>query len=389
MHIAINAIPIQPGGGLTVLRGLVQSLRACRPAWRITVLTGSDATLESVESLGSATNVDRALDASNSAHAYLWQTARLGPLLRKRGVDVLVAFNHYQLHVSCPQVVYHLNLRRFCRAYRSRRPTALAQEALRDWLARRALRRADANVFESRFLRDAAAISLGRQPKHAEIIYVGLPDSLLTSSGDRPTAGATNSRRLVAITSPEPHKDNPTLIRTLARLVRKEPQTDWHLDIVGGVDAAAWQPMRHLAEGLGVRGRIAWHGFRDQDAIARLLRGALCLVSTSQLESFAMVALESMARGCPPIVADCAAMPESVGDAALLATPGKPAAFADAALRIANEPHLREQLVSRGQTWIRNFRWSRCGAAFAKTIETLRESAATVSEVRKLQSPAA
>ncbi|MEX0642675.1 MAG: glycosyltransferase family 4 protein [Pirellulales bacterium] len=388
MRIAINAIPIQPGGGLTVLRGLVNGLRASRPTWRITVLTGNDATHKSVVSLGGASDVDRALTGTNSANALLWQNTRLGSLLRKRGVEVLIGFNHYQLNVSCPQIIYHLNLRRFSWAYRSRRPSTALQEELRDWLARRALRRADANVFESRFLRDAATLATGRKPRNVDVIYIGLPDTLLDAPDDKPSV-TNESRRLVAITSPAPHKDNSTLIRTLARLARKEPQQDWHLDIVGGVDPAAWAPMRQLADVLGMGGRITWHGFRDHDAITHLLRGALCLISTSQLESFAMVALEAMAQSCPPIVANCAAMPESIGDAGLLAIPGTPASFADAVLRIASEPGLREQLVSRGYDWIRNFRWSRCGAAFAETIEALARNEVSPGNSRDQTSTAA
>jgi glycosyltransferase involved in cell wall biosynthesis len=376
MHIAINAIPIQPGGGLTVLCGLVQSLRACRPAWQITVLTGDDATHDAVRSLGCANNIHGACLGKRVARAFLWQSTRLGALLRKHGVDVLVGFNHYQLNVGCPQIVYHLNLRRFCRSYRSRQPAAALQEKVRDWLARRALRHADANVFESRFLRDAAAITSRRRPRNARIIYIGLPDQLLTMAAE-PQATSVNPRRLVAITSPESHKDNPTLLRTLARLTHKEPQQAWHLDIIGGVQPAAWNSLRQLAEGLGVRHRISWHGFCNQETITQLLRGALCLVSTSQLESFAMVALEAMARGCPPVVADCTAMPESIGDAGLVAAPGRPSTFADAVLRIATEPGLREQLVARGCAWIRNFRWSRCGVAFAETIEKMMDDTAT------------
>jgi glycosyltransferase involved in cell wall biosynthesis len=372
MHIVINAIPIQPGGGLTVARGLVHGLRACRREWRITVLTGNDATHDSMATLNCADDLYRARAGRTSMLTFLWQSMWLGSLLRKVRADVLIGFNHYQLGVACPQVVYHLNLRRFSRAYRSRRPAAKLQETIRDWLARQALRRADANVFESRFLRDAAAITSRRRPRNARVIHIGLPDKLLASGLEHPAA-TSSSRRLVAITSAEPNKDNPTLIRTLARLTHKAPREEWHLDLVGGVDPAAWNSMRQLADAFGVRHRITWHGFRDQDAITELLGRALCLISTSQLESFAMVALEAMARGCPPVVADCAAMPESVGDAGLLATPGRPGAFADAVRRIANEPGLRDELVARGHSWVRNFRWSRCGLAFAETIEKLIE----------------
>jgi glycosyltransferase involved in cell wall biosynthesis len=371
MHLVVNALPIRPGGGLTVLCGLVRSLHECRPSWRISVLTGCDATEQAIKLLGVTSVVLRPYEKKTSAGAFVWQFRRLGPMLRKLEASVLVGFNHFQWNVPCPQVVYHLNLRRFCRDYRSRRPSDVVQEQLRDWLARKALRHADANVFESAFLRKAAQVCLGRAPRNSSVVYIGLPDELLNLP-DRILDAASCSRRLVSITSPEPHKDNVTLVRMLANLVRKTPQEDWHLDIAGGVDAAAWKPIRRLAEDLGVGSRIRWHGFCDQNAITRILTGALCLVAASQLESFAMVALEAMARGCPPVVADCAAMPESIGDAGLLVRPGLPKSFAESVRQIAAEPELRNRLVRCGLERVQQFRWSNCGRDFAAIIERLK-----------------
>ncbi len=370
MHITFNAIPISPGGGLTVLCGLVQSLRECRPAWRISVLTGNNATHRAVELTGAASEVRLAVRRDRPGVALMWQWLRLGPTLRAAGADVLLGFNHYQVNVPCPQIVYHVNLRRFCRSYRSRRLTSLTQETIRDWLARGALKHADANVFESHYLRDVAEELVGHPARRASAVYAGLPDELLSLPTACGAHGGT-SRRLVAITSPEAHKDNTTLIRTLAELVGREPNEGWRLDIAGGVDAKAWDAYRQLATRLQVRDRITWHGFCDNRKLTELLQASLCLVSTSQLESFAMVALEAMARGCPPVVACCASMPESVGDAGLLAQPGSPTSFADAVSKLARCPGVREELVRRGYQWIRKFRWSDCGHKFGDLIDGL------------------
>jgi len=370
MHLAINAVPIQVGGGLTVVRGLLHSLRQIHPEWRITVFTGSCKTHESILSLDCADRVEHITGPSGSLASFRWQNSKLGERLQENNTDAFVTFNHYLSNISCPQIVYHLNLRRFCKVYRSRNPIEILKEFLRDRSARRALSFAHANVFESHYLQKAAETLLKKLIQLPKVIYIGLPKELLTLASEK-SATETNSRRIVAITSPQKHKDNPTLIRMLAELSRREPEQDWRLDIAGGVSDSAWEPLKQLAEQEGVKDRIVWHGFCDHDQLTALLQSAQCLVSASQLESFAMVPLEAMARGCPPVVADCTSMPESIGSAGLLVSPGNPQAFASAVQRIAYEPNLRQQFVEEGDQWIRQFQWSTCGQSFATLIERI------------------
>jgi glycosyltransferase involved in cell wall biosynthesis len=59
----------------------------------------------------------------------------------------------------------------------------------------------------------------------------------------------------------------------------------------------------------------------SQPQLAKLYRGALGLVAPSLHESFGMPLLEAMASGCPVIASRAAAIPEVVGDAAILVNP--------------------------------------------------------------------
>jgi glycosyltransferase involved in cell wall biosynthesis len=326
-----------------------------------------DATRDALEALDCADRVEPVARGHSPVRSVLWQHTRMGAALRSRRVDVLVGINHFALNASCPQIVYHLNLRRFSRQYRSWRPRALVHEWVRDRLAQLALRRAAANIFESQFLLDAAQSCSRQAPHNPHVIYAGLPKDLAVPLLTHADPGL-NSRRIVSITTHLEHKDNPTLLRMLAELVRRQPEQPWRLDIAGGVNLHQWEPARKLAAELGVLERVAWHGYCDVEKLTNLLRDSLCLVSTSQLESFAMVAIEAMARGCPPIVADCASMPESVGDGGLLATPGDAASFAGAVQRLTDETNLRSDLIERGRQWIKQFHWTECGRQFAAAI---------------------
>ncbi len=375
MKVAINAIPIRPGGGLTVVLGLLRGLHEADPRLDLSVLASASETLHAVRESGCPARLLPVLDKAGATSAFVWQNRALGRLLREQHMDVLLTINHHLRHIACHQVVYHLNLRRFVRTHRSANPWVVLQEYIRDRAARRALQRASANVFESRFLEEAAQNSIAGPVRNPRVIYAGIADDLIAASDRVESRSAEGSRRIVAITSPLPHKDNPTLVRMLADLVQREPDAGWQLDVAGGTDLQAWEPVRALARSLGVENCITWHGFCSQHALTALLRQSLCLVSTSLLESFAMVATEAMARGCPPIVADCAAMPESVGDAGLLATPGNAESFADAVRSLVQVPGRRSQLVAHGRSRIQKLRWSQCGRAFHELFAELTTAA--------------
>lgn len=368
MRVVINALNIHPGGGLTVILGLLQSLRAAKPDWTLIVLTSQERTHNAVIQTKAADQVERLLPDGSAGWLYFWQNTCLGAWLRRRHVDVMINVNHLLWNVHCPQIVYHLNLLRFQKLH-PLGPGSFS-ERLRDHGARRAVAHAAANVFESRYLREAAETVCNRPAHNASIVYIGLPDELIALAA-RDGLPSKKSRRIMCITSPTEHKDNPTLIRMLAELVKVDPGADWQLDIAGGRDKRVWEPLIQIAREWNVSDRITFHGFCSQDDLTRLLDGALCLVSTSRVESFAMVALEAMARHCPPIVADCASMPESIGSAGLLASAGDEKSFAAAVLRLANSPELHHEFVNRGAQRVAGFRWKDCGLAFARVIEQL------------------
>jgi glycosyltransferase involved in cell wall biosynthesis len=380
MRVTLNAIPIQPGGGLTVVRGVLSSLRAVEPKWHLCVLTGNLVTHQTLIDDGFADHVEQVTKAQGAVGALIWQNTCLNDKLRALQSDALITINHFLANLAVPQIVYHLNLRRFCKKFRSHRPSEMVQEYLRDLMARRALKFAAANVFESRFLLDSAQATIGRPIANPRVAYIGLPEHLHALSQANSKSNQT-SRRILTVTSAEPHKDNSTLLRMFAELCRRRPQEDWQLDIAGGMNPQAWLPYQELAGQLGILERVTWHGFCKSEKITDLMNQSLCVVLTSQLESFAMVALESMARGCPVVVADCSSMPESVGDAGLIAEAGNAASFADKVLELSASTALRATVIERGNEWIKPFRWRECGASFSRIVRDVMPKSGKTAKV--------
>ena len=367
LHIVFNAMSINPGGGLTVLMGMLKGLAAQKHQQiRATVICSTDATAETLREQGIAT-VEQRLNNAKGPTRQIWVNTRMARYVRSLESDIFVSINQFVRGISCPQIIYHLNVLRFMPVEPGGSLLHRAAEHLRNYSAVQALKKADANVFESAYIQTRAQSIFDRKNPLDQVIYIGLSDALVNA---KKLEARYQPGQLFTITSPAPHKDNPTLIRTLAELIEMRPDVDWQLKIAAGYEQW-WVPYKELAKSIGVFDKIDWLGFIDQDQLTDHLCDSLCLLSTSRIESFCMVAMEAMARGCPPIVADCSAMPESVSDAGLLATPGDHKAFAQAVIQLHDSPELRNQFVEKGFRRIQSFRWNTCGEQFVKLFGQL------------------
>jgi glycosyltransferase involved in cell wall biosynthesis len=79
-------------------------------------------------------------------------------------------------------------------------------------------------------------------------------------------------------------------------------------------------------------------GHVPDEHLPGLYAGASAFVLPSLYEGFGLTCLEAMACGVPVVAADRAALPETCGDAALLADPTDPHAIADAIERALSDP---------------------------------------------------
>ena len=106
-------------------------------------------------------------------------------------------------------------------------------------------------------------------------------------------------------------------------------------------------------------------GYVDENELARLYRGAACLVLPSRYEGFGLPVLEAMASGTPVVAAEEPALREVAGDAAVLVHRSELAAGIRRALAE------RERLVAAGLERARLFSWR----------ETARRTAAAYRDV--------
>ncbi len=173
---------------------------------------------------------------------------------------------------------------------------------------------------------------------------------------------------ILAIGTVEPRKGIPDLVAAFDRVAESDP--DVQLTIAGpagwGEDALAAGIRR--ARHAGRIHRIGWVDDRSS-----LIAGARVLAYPSLYEGFGLPPLEAMSLGVPVVATTAGAIPEVVGDAAVLVEPRDVPALAEALLVALQDSTTRDRLVAAGRLRVRRFTWTRAGEQLARLYRTLAE----------------
>lgn len=105
-------------------------------------------------------------------------------------------------------------------------------------------------------------------------------------------------------------------------------------------------PEREVLQAGANAADVRFAGYREQ--AAGLIGAFDALAVPSRYEGFGLVAVEAMLAGVPVVASRTGGLPEVVGDAGLLVTPGDAGELADALVSLARDPQLRARLVQRG-----------------------------------------
>lgn len=161
----------------------------------------------------------------------------------------------------------------------------------------------------------------------------------------------------------EPRKNIPGLLRAFSAITGDIPHS---LILAGGL---GWQSIglyETIAQ-LGLRERVRLTNYIDDIGdLAALHSAADAFVFPSLYEGFGLPLLDAMACGTPILAANNSAIPEVVGDAALLIDANDQDALAEAIKRMLGDEALRESLVAKGHERVRDFSWTKCAE---KTME--------------------
>lgn len=184
---------------------------------------------------------------------------------------------------------------------------------------------------------------------------VAVPNGVRPSGLDA-AADPADGRFVLALGTVEPRKDLPTLVAAFDELAA----TDAELQLViAGADGLAADQLRQAIAAATHRDRIVRLGTVSDERRATLLQGARVVAYPSRYEGFGLVPLEAMAAGTPVVATRVGAIPEVVGDAAVLVPEQDAAALAAGIASVLDDDGLRGELAARGHQRVAHHTWER------------------------------
>ncbi len=221
---------------------------------------------------------------------------------------------------------------------------------------------ADAIIAVSRATRDDIVERLHVPPERITVIYEAAderfypldlpPGATHTIDGHTLVAGSF----LLFVSTIEPRKNIPTLLRALRICCDRRPAAGYRLVLAG---ARGWldEPILALIGELGLTEQVIRLGFIGGEDLRWLYAACRIYLNPSRYEGFGLPALEALACGAPAIVADTSSLPEVVGDAAWLAPPLDPVAWADLIEQLWHDEAAQADLRRRGPQQAARFSW--------------------------------
>jgi len=225
-------------------------------------------------------------------------------------------------------------------------------------LSYRALRRARHLIADSENTKRDLIVHLGCDAERISVIYLGIDSSFKPCDEEDRSRLRTrlglpcNGSYLVLASGTSFYKNEETSLAVVKRLqetcskpvilVRLGPITQaWRANVrINGMDARVVE--------------ISW-----VPRMCELYNAVDCLLFPSWYEGLGLPPMEAMACGTPAVTSNAPALPEWVGDAALMAAPDDVKSLAEAVRAVLEDPARRHEQIAKGLCHARQFTWER------------------------------
>lgn len=176
--------------------------------------------------------------------------------------------------------------------------------------------------------------------------------------------GLTAGAYLITVGRIEPRKNHATILRAYAQLKGSPPP----LVIVGQRDFG-YSDFETALTAMPTSHKVVLLSDVDDLELPALCRHALAFIYPSLAEGFGMPPLEGLASGVPVITSDTTAIPEVVGDAALLIDPTNADDLTQALQQICSDSALRTSLIAKGLARARHYTWEKSAKVQAQAFQ--------------------
>jgi glycosyltransferase involved in cell wall biosynthesis len=165
-----------------------------------------------------------------------------------------------------------------------------------------------------------------------------------------------------------PHKRQDEVIRAFA-LFRRRHAPDARLTLVGEpLNDGYLAALRELAERAG---GVRIESSLSQGQLADRYASAAAFLCLSEHEGFCVPLLEAFAADVPVIARPAGGVPETAGDAALIADDRDPAVIAELLALVTTDTELRAELARRGRARVEHYAPQHAAAKLRAALEAL------------------
>ncbi len=171
----------------------------------------------------------------------------------------------------------------------------------------------------------------------------------------------------------KPSKNIEGLIKAFKILNTKYSILNTNL-VIAGKKGWLYQSIFEKVKKLGLRDRVIFTGFVSDEEKEVLIKRAKAFIMPSFWEGFGIPILEAMAAGTPVVCSDRGALPEVVGDAAILVNPENPEDIANGIYKVLNDESIHRNLVKKGKERIKLFSWGKCSKIILTTLINITNS---------------
>lgn len=238
-------------------------------------------------------------------------------------------------------------------------PSPVSRWYWSQWLAWSA-RRADVLVTPSVFTADRLMRRLGI-PAHSIVTLPYPPRNIFERASRTGQLAMCSHLRItrpfcLGVGALEPRKDWEGVLTAFARVAQRVPH---RLVLAGPVNVpASRERLQRCIRRLGLDRRVQWLGYVPLHWLPGLYSSADLLIFPETYAGYGLPVLEAMACGTPVIAYDSTALPETVGDAALLLPPPWSAeVLAEMVLHVLRSEELRAEMSRRGLAHVRRLSW--------------------------------
>ena len=380
MRIAIDIRRMYEFGLATYIRNVVRTLGRIDPVNEYFVV-GASARIEQLGALPENFHLIPLQNPEKTFATYL----ELHKVIAGHEVDLVHVPNAFSrpLITRAPFVITVHDLLDYM--YRARTNNGM-RRTIHSYMTRQVMHRAARIFAVSNFTKRDVARYFAVNPEKIEVVYNALDENFLRGHATADEQAMVRGR--YQVDSPfllyagriSPNKNVARIIEAFsalkAELAKDGDYPDLKLIIIG--DEVSQNPdIRRAVIRSGMQHEVRFLGYVSIDVLRVFFDMAEVFVFPSLYEGFGLPPLEAMAHGTPVVASNTSALPEVVGNAALMVNPENIFEISRALQRVLTDQSLRARLEAAGLEQARRFSWD---VSVRRMVEVYEE---VVAEHRK------